>query len=304
MRYRELDLNLLMALDRLIRLRSVSRAADEMSVTQSAMSNMLARLREYFDDPLLMQVGRQMEPTARALDLAEPIRDILVRIEATVRGPSQFEPASSTRTFSMMVSDYSLMTVIPVVVQRVARLAPRVKLHFTPQVMQPAVQVEQGGADLVIAPGMYCSTDHPSEALLHDPLVCVMDEGNPLAGKLDVEALRTAEHVTMQPPGDAEAYSLTALAQVGINVDTPIKSYSFASLPALVRGTNRIAVVQSQLARAMTRGAGFVVVEPPVALKPLEQRLLWHKLRGPDPGIQWLRGQTLEAARELQAQVD
>ena len=302
MRYRELDLNLLMSLDRLIRLRSVSRAADEMAVTQSAMSNMLARLRDYFDDPLLIQVGRQMEPTARALHLAEPISDIHVRIEATVRGQSEHDPSKSTRSFTMMVSDYSLVTVIPKLVQRVAQQAPQVKLNFTPQVIQPAIQVEQGGADLVIAPGLYCSNDHPSEKLIVDPLVCVLDRDNPLVWSLDVESLAQAEHVMMQPPGDGESYSLTALTKAGITVDTAIRSYSFASLPGLVRGTNRIAVVQSQLARAMATGDRLVIVPVPVALEPLEQHLLWHKLRGPDPGIQWLRAQVIEAARALMAE--
>ena len=84
MRFQNLDLNLLSALDKLLRLRSVSRAADEMSITQSAMSNALNRLRQYFDDPLLVQVGRKMVLTPRAEGLAGPVRDILVRIEATV----------------------------------------------------------------------------------------------------------------------------------------------------------------------------------------------------------------------------
>lgn len=300
MKYRELDLNLLMALDKLLELQSVSAAAHQMSVTQSAMSNMLGRLRDYFDDPLLVQVGRRMEPTARARDLAVPVRDILVRIEATVRGPSGFDPTTSTRQFSLMVSDYSLFTVIPTLVRRIAHEAPGVKLTFTPQVMQPAVQVEQGGADLVIAPAMYCATDHPSELLLTDPLVCVMDASNPARREFDVAALSQLEHVTMQPPGDAESYSLTALARAGITVTTPIRSFSFASLPALVRGTKRVAVLQSLLARELAGADDLVVLPPPVALDPLEQNLLWHKLRSPDPGIVWLRDQARLAARDVQ----
>ncbi len=303
MKYRELDLNLLMALDNLVQLRSVSRAADKMAVTQSAMSNMLGRLRDYFDDPLLVQIGRRMEPTARGLELAEPVRDILVRIEATVRGPSEYDPFTSTRSFTLMVSDYSLMTVIPEFVQLVAKEAPRVRLNFTPQVMSPGIQIEQGGADLVIAPAMYCTVDHPSETLLSDRMVCVLDRDNPAQHNFDLATLQSLEHVVMQPPSDFESYSIYALAGVGISMETAIRSYSFASLPALVRGTNRVAVVQTHLARALASNGNFVTLPAPVDLEPLEQRMMWHKLQSPDTGIIWLRKKILEAARCLEASI-
>lgn len=303
MRYRELDLNLLMALDKLLELRNVTAAAEQMNVTQSAMSNMLGRLRTYFDDPLLVQMGRQMEPTARARDLAAPVRDILVRIEATVHSPSEFDPALSSRQFSMMVSDYSLTTVIPALVRRIAQSAPGVKLSFTPQVMQPSAQLEQGGADLVIAPAIYCACDHPSEVLLRDPMVCVMDAANPARHGFDAKALAESEHVLMLPPSDGESYSLTVLRRAGLSVTAPIQSFSFASLPSLVRGTNRITVVQSLLAQEMAQADDLVVLPLPIAVDPLEQRLLWHKLRSPDPGIAWLREQAHLAAADVQGRL-
>jgi len=300
MKYRELDLNLLMALDKLIQLRSVSRAADEMAVTQSAMSNMLARLREYLDDQLLVQIGRRMEPTARALEMREPIRDILVRIEATVRGPSEFDPSTSTRNFTLMVSDYSLMTVIPEFIQLVSEAAPRVRLNMIPQVMSPGIQIEQGGADLVISPAMYCAVDHPSEALMSDSMVCVLDRNNPAQHHFDKATLGSLEHVIMQPPSDSQSYSSYVLAGAGITVESAIRSFSFASLPALVRGTQRVAVIQSHLAKVMASSDQFVVLPTPVALEPLEQRLLWHKLRGSDPGIIWLRDLMKKAVIQLE----
>src|SRR5579862_6764962 len=108
MRYNKLDLNLLVALDHLLHLRSVSGAAERMNMTQSAMSNALFRLREYFKDDLLVKIGRRMELTPRAESLKDAVRDILVRVEWTVAATSQFDPARSERQFNVLVSDYSL----------------------------------------------------------------------------------------------------------------------------------------------------------------------------------------------------
>lgn len=113
MRFKRLDLNLLVAFDHMIELRSVSAAVEKIFMSQSAMSNALARLRTYFDDPLLVQVGRRMEVTPRAEAMRAPIREILVRVEATIDSQPEFRPDSSTREFKVLLSDYTLRVVMP-----------------------------------------------------------------------------------------------------------------------------------------------------------------------------------------------
>ena len=113
MRFNKLDLNLLVALDHLLHLRSVSGAAARMNMTQSAMSNALLRLRDYFDDELLVKIGRRMELTPRAEALKDAVRDVLVRVEWTIATTSEFDPAHSDRQFNVLVSDYTLATLIP-----------------------------------------------------------------------------------------------------------------------------------------------------------------------------------------------
>lgn len=296
MRFRNLDLNLLSALDKLIRLRSVSRAADEMAITQSAMSNALGRLRQYFDDPLLVKVGRRMELTPRAEALAGPVRDILVRIEATVATPPGFDPATSTRTVGLMVSDYSLATVIPPFVRAVARAAPQMRLTIKPQRNFPALQLERGEADLLIAPVVYSSPEHPSEPLLRDAMVCVMDAANPAAQGLDLATFRALDHVGMEPPMSGESYAARILRAAGVEVQVLVTSFSFVSLPDLVRGTNRIALVQRRLAERMAATGGLAVVDPPLDLPPLEQCVQWHSMRDTDPALAWLREKLHAAA--------
>ncbi|MCC0078741.1 MAG: LysR family transcriptional regulator [Rhodobacter sp.] len=285
MRFRNLDLNLLAALDRLIRLRSVSRAADELAITQSAMSNALNRLRQYFDDPLLVQVGRRMELTPRAQALADPLRDILVRIEAAVATPPDFDPATTTRQIGLMVSDYTLHTIVPPFLARVARAAPGLRVEIRAQRTYPGLQLERGDADLLIAPTLYCSPDHPSEPLFSDPLVCVLDADNPAEG----DRLLTLDHVAMMPPGGGESFATLALRGAGIEIAVAVSSFSFASLPDLVRGTARVALVQRRLAERFLRLGGLRLADPPVPLPPLEQSLQWHRMRDHDPALAWLR---------------
>ncbi|WP_168192211.1 LysR family transcriptional regulator [Pararhodobacter marinus] len=290
MRFQNLDLNLLAALDKLIRLQSVSRAADELSITQSAMSNALNRLRLYFEDPLLVQVGRRMELTPRAEALAGPVRDILVRIEAAVATPPVFDPATSTRNVALMVSDYSLATVVPPFVQQVAREAPSMRLTIKPQRTYPGLQLERGDTDLLIAPRVYSSPDHPSQTLLRDPMVCILDATNPAAGHLDLATFAALEHVAMEPPVGGQSYAAHLLRDAGVAVNVAVTTFSFSSLGDLVRGSDRIALVQRRLARRMVeQDPGLAMAEPPLSMAPLEQVIQWHSMRDTDPALVWLR---------------
>ncbi|WP_127108495.1 LysR family transcriptional regulator [Pararhodobacter zhoushanensis] len=306
MRFRNLDLNLLAALDKLIRLRSVSRAAEELSITQSAMSNALNRLRQYFDDPLLVQVGRQMELTPRAEALAGPVRDILVRIEAAVTAPPDFDPATSARQVGLMVSDFTLHTLMPPFVRRVARAAPNVLLDIKPQQSYPGQQLERGEADLLVAPAVFCSPDHPSELLFTDPFVCVVDAHSDAAGRgmLSEAEFLAADFVAMKPPqaGENQAgenYAKRALRTLGIEVRTPVTCFSFAALPDLVQGTDRIALVQARLARRWLKMGGIAILDAPVPIAPMEQCVQWHRMRSHDAALDWLRAQLIAAVDDI-----
>lgn len=305
MRFQNLDLNLLSALDKLLRLKSVSQAADEMAITQSAMSNALNRLRQYFNDPLLVQVGRRMVLTPRAEGLAAPVRDILVRIEAAVATPPGFDPETSTRSVALMISDFTLHTLMPPFVRRIARLAPRFEINLKPQQTYPGLQLEQGETDLLIAPGPFCSPDHPSEVLFTDPFVCVVDGAHPaaLAGGMTLEAFRSARFVTMRPMLNQRSYVGHALSDMGVVLHDSVTCFSFAALPDLVRGTDRLTLVQRRLARRWVAMGGLAMLEPPLPIPPIEQSVQWHRMRSHDPALDWLRAQLAAAVIEMDAAV-
>jgi LysR family nod box-dependent transcriptional activator len=290
MRFRNLDLNLLAALDVLLRLRNVSRAADEMFITQSAMSNALGRLRDYFDDPLLIQVGRGMELSPLASSLEQPLRDIIVRIEAAVLIAPTFDPAHSTRKVAMIVSDYSLQTIIPPFLRRVAAGAPGVHIDFKAQQNFPHLLLERGEADLLIAPSMLCSPNHPVEALFEDPICCVVDAAGPFSrGGMSRADFLDAGHVVMVPPSGGESYAYRACREGGIDFRIEVSTFSFSSIPALVEGTPRVALLQRSLAQRMSRLGGISIIESPIDIPPLEQSVQWHDYRTRDPALVWLR---------------
>lgn len=300
MRFKKLDLNLLVALDHMIEMRSVSAAADKMFMSQSAMSNALTRLRDYFDDPLLVQVGRRMEVTPRAEAMHPAIRDILVRIEATIDSQPEFLPAESTREFNLLLSDYSLRVLIPSVLRLMDEQNATVRINLRPQTEMPHQLLERGEIDLLITPEPLISEDHPSMLVYEDNYVVVAwRDGRYGDGKMNRETYEAASHVVMVPPNAAKAVETTYLAGAGVTRRIDVQTFSFSTLPHLVTGTNRIATVHRRLAHLMLANAELVTCPVPVELPPLRQMQQWHAYRESDPGIAWLRGVVAQAAQSM-----
>jgi len=300
MRFKKLDLNLLVALDHMIDLRSVSAAADKMFMRQSAMSNALTRLRDYFEDPLLVQVGRRMEVTPRAEAMRPAIRDILVRIEATIDSRPEFRSDDSTRTFNILLSDYSLRVLMPTVFRLLDAEKATVKLNLRAQTDTPQVLLERGEIDLLISPGEFIASDHPSALLYEDEYVVAVWSGGKYANAtMDLETYQTASHAVMVPPSSAKSLETTLLSQAGIERHIDVRSFSFTNLPHLITGTDRIATIHGRLARLVAPQAELTTYPLPVRLPPLRQMMQWHAYRDSDPGIAWLRGLISKAADAL-----
>ncbi len=158
MHFEQLDLNLLVALDALLTERSITAAGVRVHLTQSAMSRALSRLREFFGDELLTQVGRKMVPTPLGESLAEPVRQILLQIKATIHATPGFDPSTSTRQFSVMMPDYVDTVLIGEVLRRAEKAAPRVRFDLVSNdVSSPTEALERADVDLLIMPSDYLS---------------------------------------------------------------------------------------------------------------------------------------------------
>lgn len=295
MRFIKLDLNLLVALDALLTERSVSRAAERIHLGQSAMSNALTRLRDYFGDELFVQVGRKMEPTPRALALQEPVRDVLLRIETAVVTQPRFDPSKSERVFRLTVSDYTATVLIPHLLELVSHQSNSIRFQFLPQTTNSKQTLENGEVDLLITPNIYVSDEHPTEHLFNESFCCVVWRESVLAhGKLTLERYLKHGHVVMEP-NNSQLYETREMASQGIHRKVDVSTFSFATAANFVIGTSRIATIHRRLAKQAEKNLPIVIKPLPVKISPLLQMMQWHKYRTNDPGIAWLRNCCLKA---------
>ena len=301
MRFNKLDLNLLVALDAMLTEASISRAAEKLHMSQSAMSNALARLRDYLDDELLVQVGRRMELTPRAEVLKDAVHDVLLRVDTSIATQPQFDTARSEREFRVFVSDFTLTTLMPFVLSRAAIEAPAVRFLLQPQVEDPVRPLERGEVDLLIMPSDYCSPNHPTDILFRETFSCVVWNGSRLAaGPLTFAQYAAAGHVAVQPASSQpNSFEGWFVQRYGLARRDEVTTFSYASAASLVLGTERIATMHSRLARQAARHLPVTVHPPPLPLPEMQQAMQWHKYRSKDPGLIWLRGVFLAAAADM-----
>ncbi|MES2944502.1 MAG: LysR family transcriptional regulator [Pseudomonadota bacterium] len=300
MRFNKLDLNLLVALNALLLDASISRAAERLHMSQSAMSSALGRLRDYFGDQLLVQVGRRMELTPRAEVLREAVRDVLVRVDSTIAAQPEFTPATSDREFRILVSDYTLTTLAPHLLALAHESSKTLRFRFLPQVDQPLRVIEQNEADMLVFPRVYCSDEHPIEPLWEEEFVCLVCSHSALAGTpLTFERFVASGHVVMQPPNTEPSFESWFLKRHGVSRRVEVSTYSFASVPPLLVNTERIATVHSRLAKIACQSMALTALPPPMAMPKMEQSIQWHKYRTQDPALIWLRNLMHRAAERM-----
>lgn len=292
MRFNKLDLNLLVALDVLLTEASISRAAHRLHMSQSAMSNALSRLREYFDDELLVQVGRRMELTPRAEALRDPVHDVLLRVDSSIATQPEFVPATSDREFLIFISDFTLATLMPHVLALASEQAPGVRFSLQAQVEEPVRALERGEVDLLVMPLDYCSSSHPTDLLFVEEYRCVAwNRGRFSQSPLTIEQYASAGHIVVVPANShASSFEAWVVQRYGLVRRDEVTTYSFASAAGLVVGTDRIATMHSRLARIAARHLPIVAHVPPIAFPEMKQSIQWHKYRSNDPGLIWLRG--------------
>ncbi len=302
MRLNRLDLNLLVALDALLTERSITRAAERIYLSQPATSGALARLREVFDDELLVRVGAKMMPTPLGTSLEAPVRNILMQIQATVDRRLEFNAAESDRRFRLLMSDHTSTSLMTHVVRRIAKIAPTVQLEFIGPTNNPTDGLEQGEVDFLLMPHKVLSKDHPSQELFEEQFVCIGWDDNPLLEKeLSLKDYLGAGHVIVKF-GDMRKESQDQIIlrnQFGIETRVEIITSSFTSIPQFIVGTHRISTVYRQLAKSWSELLPIKILPVPVDMPTIQWGIQWHKYRDLDPGIQWLKNQICETATDI-----
>ena len=301
MRYHKLDLNLLTALKALLTEKNVTRAGESVHITQPAMSGILARLREYFGDPLIVPVGRKMELTPLAESLVEPLTDALLRIDATITTRPEFNPLTTNRRFSVVASDYSINVLLLEVLRRVHREAPGLSVEFrTPSESAPA-ELEEGEVDFIINPESQNSPMQSGVVLFEDSYVIVVDADNHEVGdSIGIEQYLALRHVAFKSGKFGLPHLETWVAnRYRDERRVEVITHSFSLLPRLVVGTARIATMHTRLAQQCAGSLPVRLVKPTFEIPRLVEVLQWHKYRDLDPGSMWFRDMIIEGARTL-----
>jgi LysR family transcriptional regulator, nod-box dependent transcriptional activator len=292
------DMNLLVALDALLDTRSVTRASERLHIGASATSSALGRLRDYFCDPLLVQVGRRMELTPLGRSLTQPVREILLKVQSTVVTRLEFDPAQARRNFVIRTSDYLTTVLLTDVVARLWREAPGITLHIANMSDDVPAQLERGELDLVIYPSVYTNPDLPSQTLFEEAFSCIVWKGNTVVGDtLSLDQFCGMGHVAATF-GASRSVSFEGfmMANLGVTRSIEVTTTNFNTLSQLVIGTDRIATVPGRLARIYARYLPLRVLPLPVDLPHLVEVMQWHAINDGDPAHAWLRSVLQEQA--------
>lgn len=300
MRYRRLDLNLLVALDALLAECNVSRAAQRLNLGQSATSAALARLREHFQDPLLIAVGRNLEPTALARQLAPKVQDMLALAGELLDTAVLFDPAQCERRFTVVASDYVAATLLPRVSRELAQVAPGITLVVRDFPLPRdgdvvAEALEYRRSDLVVVPQQRLNPRYPQAPLLRDELCCIVCAGQSAwAADLSLADYCAAEHVVREF-ADGQNLSLDAqyLRDIGLERRVAVTVQSFSLMADYVVGTARIATLFRRQAQALAQRYPLQLLPAPIAFPAAEQFVQWHPQQDQDPALAWLRQQLL-----------
>lgn len=289
MRFEGLDLNLLAALEVLMDCRSTTETARRLNLSQPAISAALGRLREYFDDDLLMNMGRGMVPTPKAEELAPAITELLNIARFRIVHADDFDPSTTRRCFKILCSDYAFDLIVAGTLAKAAALAPRAAFEIGTTGPEGARLFQKGEIDLMITVPNYIFKDHPSQTLFTDmDAVICWSEGRLARGITRDQFLQAefAEAVF----GEERRPSISKLhfREQGVALNAVLQVPSFSALPKAISGTNRLAVMHRGHAKLFEQSHPIISHALPIAGPNVREVAQWHRLRRNDSGIQWL----------------
>jgi DNA-binding transcriptional LysR family regulator len=297
--YQELSLRELRILDALLRDRSITRTAQLMEMAQPAVSKTLRHLREQFSDPLFVRNGHAMQPTARALDMAEPLRVLLDAADGLRASAAAFDPADSDRLFSLLLTDVGMIRFLPPLIARLATIAPGVRARAVPlDSRQFELKLETGEADLALGAFPEAAAHLRRQRLFFDGYMSVVRKRHPRASKARSRAGFLAERhilVTASETGHAaHGAAQRVLSSTIDNSNIMLRVPSFVAGAIVAAETDGIATLPANLANRLAGPLGLTAFETPIALPRIEISQYWHERYHRDAAHRWIRSITFE----------
>lgn len=296
------DLNLLVALDALLAERSVTKAAARIGIGQSAMSHNLARLRELFDDELMTRGPGGMQPTPRALALADPVRIALAQIETLVSRAETFDPATAERLFRIGLPDSTEVLIGPALLAYVCEHAPGIRFRFYAAEGQGLLDdLDADRIDIGIGVGAFAGgqVHHKRRVLATDSyLVMFNAEKVRIKPPISIEDYVRLPHVLTSLRRGERGVVDEALEKLGLSRKIALVTPRFVAVPFLVAGAAVITTMHARLARYFAGELNLSLSPPPVDLPQLTTSVLWHASYDKDPAHIWLRDTIFRVAAE------
>lgn len=304
-----IDLNLLVYLDVLLREGSVTKAAQQLGITQPAMSNGLRRLRELFNDPLLVRTSDGMTATERARELQPVIRKALGELEVALQPQQEFDSRFSNRVFRIMVSDYAESTLVPELVNRLRTEAPDIILDVLTPSDVTFKDVEAGKVDMAINRFDDMPQSFHQMTLWQDDFVCLINPNHPDVDRFDLRAYLTSKHIWVSKTGMGAGVGIdpdkvirlgwvdNALAKLGHKRKISVFTRHY-QMPALLALNNDLVVtLPRKVADMQAASASLVIKTPPFSIPPFELKMAWSPLLQHHPAHRWLRRTIVEVAQ-------
>ncbi len=290
---RGVDLNLLVAFDALMAERSVTRAGARIGRTQPAMSAALSRLRALLRDELFVRGPAGLQPTPRALDLAEPLGHALAEIQRTLEFTHAFDPRTSALTFNLGLSEHPTFVLLPHLAKVLQEVAPTItsRVRSFTAIGEAVAMLDTGEADLTIGvPQAAVSGRILTRPLFEERFVCIVRVGHPAArAPLDLQAFLGLPHVLASPEGEGVGYVDAGLAKLGLKRRVALTLPYIHAVPALIARTDMISTMIAGAVTASGHANELCVFDPPLDLDTVPFVMSWHRRNHAHPAQRWLR---------------
>lgn len=287
-----LDLNLLKIFAALIEEGSVTAAGERLSLAQSTVSHSLARLREAFNDPLFVRSTRGLRATPRAQALHGPVIRAMGIIQEALDQHQVFDPAISTRTFNLAMTDVGEMLFAPALAARIRKLAPDVRtvIHQLPR-QEYKEALESGTVDLAIGQLPTGQADLVQQLLSHEEFECYARKGHPILAQPTMESFLAADHLAIGKPAVTELHIQKALGALAAKRRVTLELRHYLPAAFVLAQTDLVAVFPRTLRDFLSSFETLCRFTPPFTIEPMIIRQFWHARSTHDEACKWLRSQ-------------
>ncbi|MFT5115432.1 MAG: DNA-binding transcriptional LysR family regulator [Parasphingorhabdus sp.] len=306
------DLNLLVYLDVLLRERNVTRAANQLGLSQPAMSNGLRRLRTLFEDPILVRTSDGMTPTERAEELQPVIRQVLAAIDKAIQPNTDFDPASAKQVFRIMASDYAESTLLPHFLMRLRESAPGISLDIMTPSDVSFHDVEQGKVDMAINRFDSLPQSFHQKDLWQDEFSCLVGVNNPVLNDFTLESYLEAQHVWVSKtgmgvgvgvdPDDVQRLGWVdgALNRLKLKRRITLFTRHYQAAMLLTEQSDLIVTLPSRAAELQRNNPRVVIKQPPFEIPPIDLKMAWSPLLHNNQAHRWMRQLITQVAENIQ----